>query len=116
MKTDLYKQATNLNQMAVFEWNILEDTLDFDEMMKILIQHDIPKTEAKKNLLLARWIHHEDRDGFRNQVQKMLSMETVPIIMFGSGLCIALNLRMEKLSKFPALSGTKKKLGRSRKN
>lgn len=77
MKTDLYKQATNLNQMAVFEWNILEDTLDFDEMMKILIQHDIPKTEAKKNLLLARWIHHEDRDGFRNQVQKMLSMETV---------------------------------------
>ena len=48
MKTDLYKQATNLNQMAVFEWNILEDTLDFDEMMKILIQHDIPKTEAKK--------------------------------------------------------------------
>ncbi len=82
MKNDLYKQAINLNQMAVFEWNLLEDTLEFDEMMKVLIQHDLPKTHVKRHLLVAKLIHREDRTEFRNQVKKILNLETVRSIPF----------------------------------
>lgn len=30
MLADLYKLATSLNEMAVFEWDLLADTLTFD--------------------------------------------------------------------------------------
>ena len=72
MKVDIYKQATFLNQMAVFEWNILEDTLEYDDMMKILIQHDIPKKEISQHLLKAKLVHRGDRIEFQNHIKRIL--------------------------------------------
>lgn len=76
LNSEFYKQATDLNQMAVFEWNILENTLIFDEMMKILLQHDIPNTNVAENFLKARLIHPKDRIEFKSHVGRMLNMKT----------------------------------------
>ena len=77
MESKLYKQATDLNQMAVFEWDILKDTLTFDEMMKVLTQHEIPRENVKEHLLKARLIHPNDRIEFVNHMDRMLTMVTV---------------------------------------
>ena len=76
MQLDLYKQAAELNQMAIFEWNIPEDTLEFDEMMHKLIQHRIPNVGVKAHLLHARLVHPEDRMNFKNHIDRMVNMTT----------------------------------------
>ena len=76
MESKLYKQATDLNQMAVFEWDILKDTLTFDEMMKVLTQHEIPRENVKEHLLKARLIHPKDRQEFQNHVNRILNFGT----------------------------------------
>ena len=76
LNSEFYKQAIELNQMAVFEWNILEDTLIFDEMMKILLQHDIPQNNVAENLLKARLVHPKDRIEFKSHIERMLNMKT----------------------------------------
>ena len=77
VKVASYLSAMKLNKMAVFEWDLIEDTLNFDEMMKFVTQHKIPKTSAKENLLKARLVHPKDRLEFRNHVNRMLTMKTL---------------------------------------
>ena len=77
VKAASYLSVMKLNKMAVFEWDLIEDTLNFDEMMKLVTQHEIPKTNAKENLLKARLIHPKDRLEFRNHVNRMLTMKTL---------------------------------------
>ena len=36
LKVESYMTAMELNKMAIFEWNILADTLNFDDMMKFV--------------------------------------------------------------------------------
>lgn len=76
VKVASYMAAMELNKMAVFEWNVLADTLNFDDMMKFVTQHKIPKENARENLLNARLIHPQDRIEFRNHVNRMLTMRT----------------------------------------
>lgn len=76
LNSKFYKQATDLNQMAVFEWNIEYDTLIYDEMMQILIQHYIPQVKVTEHLLKARLVHPEDRIEFKNYIDKILKMKT----------------------------------------
>ena len=40
---ETYKDANFLNNMAVFEWNIFEDKLNFDEQMKKILQRELPR-------------------------------------------------------------------------
>lgn len=76
LNSKFYKQAADLNQMAVFEWNIKDDTLIYDEMMQILIQHYIPQVKVTEHLLKARLVHPEDRIEFQNYIDKILNMKT----------------------------------------
>ena len=76
MLEDLYKVAASLNNMAVFEWNILEDTLEFDEKLTLIIQHEMPKKNVKKILMKARLVHPENRIEFQNHIDRMLTMKT----------------------------------------
>lgn len=76
LKLKLYKQATDLNQMAVFEWNIKDDTLIYDEMMQILLQHYILQVKVTEHLLKARLVHPDDRIEFQNHIDRILNMKT----------------------------------------
>ena len=49
IKSASYLSVMELNKMAAFEWDLVENTLNFDEMMKFVTQHEIPKTNAKEN-------------------------------------------------------------------
>lgn len=72
----LYKQAADLNQMAVFEWNIKDDTLTYDENMQRLLQYYIPQVKVTEHLLRAKLVHPEDRLEFKNHIDRLLNMET----------------------------------------
>ncbi len=76
MQTDSYRLATELNDMAVFEWDIPADRLDYDERLPIIIQNELPRENVKEHLLKARLVHPDNRIEFRNQVNRMLTMKT----------------------------------------
>lgn len=76
MLSDLYKLATALNDMAVFEWDIPADKLEYDEKLTLMLQHELPRENVKKHLLKARLVHPENRIEFQNQVDRMLTMKT----------------------------------------
>ena len=76
MFSDVYKLATALNNMAVFEWDIVNGKLDYDEKMTLILQHELPKENVNKLLLKARLIHPENRIEFQNHVNRMLTMKT----------------------------------------
>ena len=76
MLEDLYKVATELNKMAVFEWDINADKLDYDEKLTLILQHELPRQNVKKHLLKARLVHPDNRIEFQNQVDRMLTMKT----------------------------------------
>ena len=71
-----YKLATELNNMAVFEWDIVNDKLNYDEKMTLIIQHELPRENITKHLLKARLIHPENRIEFQNHINRMLNMKT----------------------------------------
>ncbi len=76
MQSDSYRLATSLNDMAVFEWDIEQDRLDYDERLPFIIQHELPRENIKEHLLKARLIHPDNRIEFRNHVNRMLTMIT----------------------------------------
>lgn len=76
MLTDSYKLAATLNDMAVFEWDIAADRLDYDERMTLIIQNELPRENVKEHLLKARLIHPDNRIEFQNHVSRMLTMKT----------------------------------------
>ena len=75
LKLTSYKSANALNNMAVFEWDIQQDTLIYDEMMHHILQHNLPTTEVKSKLLNARLIHPEDRTEFHNHINRLLNVK-----------------------------------------
>ena len=76
MLAESYKLAAELNNMAVFEWDIVSDKLDYDEKMTQILQHELPREDIKKHLLKARLVHPENRIEFQNHVNRMLNMKT----------------------------------------
>ncbi len=76
MLPELYKLATELNGMAVFEWDIINNRLNYDSQMTRLLQNELPTENVKKHLLQARLIHPENRIEFQNHVKRMLEMKT----------------------------------------
>ena len=62
--------------MAAFNWNIPEDTLEYDEMMKHLLQGILPIKNVRESFLKARLIHPKDRQEFQNHVGKILHMKS----------------------------------------
>ena len=71
-----YKTSMELNRMAAFDWNVKEDTLEYDEMLPHLLQYDIPTENVKENLLRARLVHPKDRQEFQNHVDRILHMKS----------------------------------------
>ena len=61
-----YRTSLDLNRMATFDWDVVADTLKYDEMMTHLLQIDVPTSNVKENLLLAKMIHPKDRQEFQN--------------------------------------------------
>lgn len=76
MLADLYKVAATLNEMAVFEWDILGDKLSYDEKLTSILQHKLPTENVKENLIAARLVHPDNRIEFQNHVDRMLTMKT----------------------------------------
>ena len=57
MFQDLYRLATELNDMSIFEWDIPNDRLNYDSQM-------------------TRLLHPENRIEFQNHVEKILTLKT----------------------------------------
>ena len=70
-----YKTSLDLNRMATFDWDVVADTLEYDEMMTHLLQIDIPTSNVKASLLLAKMVHPKDRQEFKNHVNRILHMK-----------------------------------------
>ena len=73
----LYKTSMDLNRMATFDWDVVADTIEYDEMMTHLLQEDLPTSNVKENLLRARLIHPKDKQDFLNHVDKILHMKSL---------------------------------------
>ena len=71
-----YRTSLDLNRMATFDWDVVADTLEYDEMMTHLLQIDVPTSNVKENLLLAKMIHPKDRQEFQNHVDRILHMKS----------------------------------------
>jgi len=71
-----YKTAMDLNRMAAFDWNVINNTIEYDEMMPHLLQSDLPTDNVKENLMSARLIHPKDRQEFQNHIDKILHMKS----------------------------------------
>ena len=72
LQPESYKNAMRLNHMAVFTWNLCEDSLEYDEMMPLLLQHEIPKEKISSHLERARLVHPKDRGMFLKQLHRLL--------------------------------------------
>jgi len=70
---ETYKDANSLNSMAVFEWNIFADRLNYDEQMKQILKHELPRENVCEKILSARLIHPKDRAEFQRQVNNVLN-------------------------------------------
>ena len=42
-----YRTSLDLNRMATFDWDVVADTLEYDEMMTHLLQIDVPTSNVK---------------------------------------------------------------------
>lgn len=71
-----YKTAMDLNRMAAFDWNVVNDTIEYDEMMPHILQSDLPTSNIKEHLTLARLIHPKDKQEFQNHVDRILHMKS----------------------------------------
>ena len=73
---ELYKTSMDLNRMAAFEWNVPKDTLEYDEMMKHLLQGILPIENVRESFIKARLIHPKDRQEFQNHVNRILNFKS----------------------------------------
>lgn len=76
MLAEWYKLATDLNNMAVFEWDVLKDKLTYDEKMTLILQNKLPTENVNAQLLKARLVHPENRIEFKNHIEQMLNQKT----------------------------------------
>ncbi len=72
MLPEIYELATELNHMAVFEWDIVNDKLFFDNRIKLIVPNELPTENVKKHLLKARLVHPENRIEFQNHIKEIL--------------------------------------------
>ena len=70
-KTNIYKEAAGLCKIAVFEYDVRNDSFRFDDLLPQILQHKIPKKNLRESLLKARFVHPKDRQNFQHQVSRV---------------------------------------------
>ena len=61
---DIYKMAAKLNQLAIFEWDTVEDVLEYDEMLPRVLRRELPRGNFSAFMKEARLVHPKDRVNF----------------------------------------------------
>ena len=64
-----YEKAMRLNRMAVFVWNLDDDTLAYNQEMEAIFPYTLPKEKISEYLLHSRIIHIHDRAHFTELVR-----------------------------------------------
>ena len=67
-----YKDAITLSNMAVFAWDIREDSLDYDDMLPKLLLRELPRHGIRGFLEHPRLIHPKERTEFKNRIDFLL--------------------------------------------
>lgn len=91
-----YKTANDLNDTAVFEFDVENDFFNYDEMMTKILQRELPKNNVKKIFSEARLIHPEDRISFQNKMHQLFEkfLRTAPLQDFESDFRIYVGGKM----------------------
>ena len=85
LRTTAYRIAMTLTRMAIFEWDIREDVLRYDDALLHLLQRRVPQENISSHLRKAQLIHPKDRAEFRKQVEWLLSgksQRSAPVLDF----------------------------------
>ena len=70
--TNSYRDAIKLSNMAVFEWDIREDSLHYDDMLPKLLLRELPRQGIRSFLENPRLIHPKERTDFKERVDFLL--------------------------------------------
>ena len=70
--TNSYRDAIKLSNMAVFEWDIREDSLHYDDMLPKLLLRELPRQGIRSFLENPRLIHPKERTDFKERVNFLL--------------------------------------------
>ena len=65
-----------LNNMAVFEWDLRQDILRYDEMLPKILLRRLPKHGLRRYMEHPRLVHPKDRTEFKNQMAFLLNHRT----------------------------------------
>ncbi len=70
--SEIYEEIVQMNRLAVFEWDILQDTLVYDDVMEQILLREIPKRDIKQHFANPRLIHPKDRTEFKNRMRFLM--------------------------------------------